>query len=625
MSRFFVAAVLVPVLAFSALACTEAETPTLPIEVLPSVRVEQTTPMGFLPPLGPAGTESTWTLPPDSVVEVRICHVRGDECANEIAVLEAERAEREYRQGKGGAHFFMSRWNTHNTSVPDEGRYRISVHAGGCALGDVDVLLRTGPRSGEDDDLRSFRIGQTVPIRYWVDEDARGDCATFELVDSLSYDTPTLHVNPGDPILLTEPSDGGEFIQYLVEGNADATLRRVRGFARLDLQRDGETDFVLLDESGRLTMVQSRNGTSLQMEYFEDDRVRATLSLGGEDAGQEFIVFFNLNDALAGASVLADLSRTEPVSSASPRMSLDSAYVMAERKDHLAESSPTVSEIGSSEWSTQAITADVFVSGAENRQRLGGAVVDGRWRRMDEDGNWHRWGLIPFWENEPGRHVAHLSVEPGAFFRNVNEFCAEAADRLAEFCQDVDVAYLVALWTCSRLTSPHAVAACMSTVTIIRAGCTRHDFATNVCQSSTRHIIDRFFDQEVGGAELRVGARLRELSAPVQPRHFEGTLPGDINFEFTFPLQLTLRIWPPNPYAGQGYNAITQVHPAARGITINTSVSGSDGFTRSRSGPTNEHGIFEMFVPGAEAGVEDVITTEGAGRPPLTTTITFGG
>jgi hypothetical protein len=94
---------------------------------------------------------------------------------------------------------------------------------------------------------------------------------------------------------------------------------------------------------------------------------------------------------------------------------------------------------------------------------------------------------------------------------------------------------------------------------------------------------------------------------------FTPPLPNPMRFSFLVPLRVELTVDPADPAPFQGYAATTSLIPALAQLPVQMWMSGTDGYSQSRSGMTDVAGRFGMFVPGAYEGVRDDIFTSVAG------------
>ena len=81
---------------------------------------------------------------------------------------------------------------------------------------------------------------------------------------------------------------------------------------------------------------------------------------------------------------------------------------------------------------------------------------------------------------------------------------------------------------------------------------------------------------------------------------------------------------PKDPSPGQGYVASALILcPSAEGTEVKISVVGSDGYMNSYTTTITENSDISLYVPGAEAGVRDIITIKCTGGPKKEISIVF--
>lgn len=463
----------------------------------------------FLPPLVKP-PRPTGTFDPTVPLTLTVCEWSGTACGQVVATF-----TRDARLKDGrvllvrSLEHYLAIWHVRAPAV--RGRtYRILAAAGTTALGHVDVRVATKwwpkPAIGPDG-IAQVGFGTLVPIALRIEEGAIG---TRKTIQELAAAEATLHVNRGDPAILTVPAGDGEVVQFIGVKDAEGLATRITAMAKFAIEDPLARDIVMYDVQDRARAVLLRTGDLVYFDYEPNDllRVIAVLADGTTSLGYE-------------QAPTAATTTTTATTAASRLLERTSALPFAPGTAALASTS---------------VIVGIRQGDASSAQPYSGALVQGSW----ETGQGRR-GVFQAIENQAGSGIysANLPTAAETLTPAEKDLACQAVSIVGcEIFQWVGETACAAL--AGRIPEPgaagRALFACRQAVQLAAARC---DLQVP-CQQITAEI-DLFLAQN-DAVELTTDIIGTDFRTPVV-RSAGPPLPGVINIDVLVPPSGFAGIW----------------------------------------------------------------------------------
>jgi hypothetical protein len=442
--------------------------------------------------------------------------------------------------------------------------YRVRVVLVAAELGHFDL------RVGSSNDIERFfnRLaimlgeGETLRIRFRIEAGALG--------------TGVLHTNPTDPVVATIRNGGGEVLQYLAEKDDRGVPTRYLGMRRFQSTNVSGGDALVLGANRLPEAIELRGGGRVVFSYPSPTSVRMTLVLPD---GNSAVTSFDITAAPS------------------------SSFRAWRSQSGLAVQQPGrgVTRANSARQILVDVTAEV---GGES-EPIDGATVSGSWQVVGGE----QFGSYIAHNVGAGVYTAQLPTiasEPKDF-PIIEQTCGSLDDLVGDFCQALEDSGFDREMAASCIAfaplGPEAVLACEAAVALVALSC-----AANTACDGFEAAQDLFVPDD---KSLSVSCHVltKDLFADYKVVTLEAPLPEIVSFSFKLPMLFGLFTFPPDPAPAESYVAVTEILPRMPNVAVSMSIHGTDGYEDFQSGVTNASGQFELYVPGAEAGVLDVITT----------------
>lgn len=410
--------------------------------------------------------------------------------------------------------------------------------------------------------------------------------------------------NPTDSRLLRATLPDGTVLDYYGSRDFDGRPTALRSVSRSNT--DGSYESLLLDEFGRPTSFEGRDGTWWSFEWLDEQRLVASFRAPGV-AGEARAV---VDLAAVGAKI-----GSTPRATGIARHAMPHAEAMP-----LLPALPALPEFQPGEVA-------VFVT------RCGGQPVDDALRVEVIYSSGFTLERRPAYPRGNGLYVAQVPVGPGSLFEDLGSICGGLEGILSVLCDFGFANFFVAAMPqiCSTLTAaaapipglPAAVAAACPTAigglaiyceTLGQSGQPGPDSLAKILCSALNSSIDsalasdnKFSARAVIASPLGTGT-----TTYPGPSFADVPIPGPLPV-FTIDVGSTPGLGqgatsPPDPAPFEGYEFSVAVECVpAGGATAVLSISGTDGYQNSSAVLLSEDGVATLYVPGAEDGVVDTL------------------
>lgn len=586
----------------------------------------------FLPPLA-AHVAMEGTFATEAMPVVTICRWVGDGCAERVATFDRTTgAGSERVRVDPVAEEFAVNWRTRGLA---DGDYRVDVTLDGWPLGSIVVTL--APAGGGP---TTFNAGSTIPVKFRVERGAGGPpvLAQPDLTGT------NVHVGIGDGALITRPTADGDAVQYLVARDDAGTPTQLVGVAKFSPTDPHHRDVLLLGADGVPERAVLSDGSQVYFGYGNPTQVRIEVVLSTGEAAAILVPRAPGSAALSGtsASIALPALPQQGVRTGMPRRPRLRASGLPRAGELLAPSAlargvvrrgPRASVMSlvprSATLAATAATTALTVSVRAGHQGVTApvtdAVVTGTYQSLANAAGAPTVGWTAFTATHvgSGRYQAAIPVPTGKSLTDaLAGACSAANSYLDAACHALQASgYNLQQFAaaCAQLlvvpgAGPKLAAACLVAVALPELVC----LANDIC-SVISGVINGISSP---GNSLLVDARVAGPGYNQQAgQKFEPPV-SNPTIDVLLPLIVSLSVDPPDPGPFQSYNAVTRVQPAVNGLPVTSSMIGTDGYRQTNSGFTSVGGFFFMGVPGAEAGVQDFISTTVAGVT-RTTSILF--
>lgn len=160
-----------------------------------------------------------------------------------------------------------------------------------------DTTVATVSETGVVSGVRAGEVTITASL-----EQVKGEFVLTVRMPTPSTTATTIHVNPGDPVLLSRPASEGEVVQYLGDRDGNGVPSKLRGLRRGSPTDARTGDMLALSAEGLPTSVMLRDGSSVVFAYGTDGKVIMTVAVPGSAPIQQ--TFQWRSSTAAGASQL---------------------------------------------------------------------------------------------------------------------------------------------------------------------------------------------------------------------------------------------------------------------------------------------------------------------------------
>jgi hypothetical protein len=437
----------------------------------------------------------------------------------------------------------------------------------------------------------------------------------------------TVHVNPEDPVLVTRPLPDGRMAQFAGLRDGAGTPTRLTTLRLFGASDAGTGDVVHYGEDGLPTSFASDSTGQVFFQYLAGGTVRVIL-VAPDGSTVEGGIQLTGSPSLARAGRSAQSSRLRRPRApgtpgpAAPRSQLDAFRPLPDAAPArvVASGSPK----GAAESRTVRLRVNLRASAGGASLPVTGARVDHVVRTTAPEASSSTHAAA---EVSPGVYDVTLKFNPAPSLtlQGLRDLCSAGEDVLSAPCDALEksgfTAELTAFCT-AVLALPIAHAKIMAGLcrAAIIAAVTVCGPAVQLSCAAIVAAYDHFF---AGQAGLNIATRVGGLDFyQTRTTQAPGPVPAEVTIDILLPLLIRIGVDPADPAPGQSYVATTYIRPAGPGFDVEMSIVGTDGYEDSDSGTTGPEGTFSLFVPGAEGGVLDVLTSR-VGDQVRTTSIVF--
>ncbi len=614
-----------------AAACT-SDRPTEPSSLAPAFSVSDGAHGGnahffFLPPLV-AAPAYAGVFDPSLNPVVTVCRLIEGACGSTIATFSTGGPKSTRIRVDEIAEQYHVNWKTTTTLAGHTYRVQVSLESG--VLGYADVYV-AAPRNRGLAGVHRATAGATVAIKFRIEE---GASVQLPVVDVLTPGEATLHINPADGVIATIPAPDGEALQLLVVRDVNGAATRLAAVAKFAPTDGTARDVVIYSENGLPISGRTRDGAQVFFTYLDGGGLKIEVLL---PTGEAAAILTTLTPPASQAApavlphaarpahrsptppsaVTRALGRSEEAAAraapfkATPLSAFQSAIqtsrTAAPASSTIAAAGSTVPVTISVQAGHQGITAPVTT-----------ATVTGTWSTAALVGaNPTLWSGFVATHIGAGQYVASI---PALNTPGPQDAVKLACDKLqvilgsaCDAAKDAGFDPQSLLAQCPQFSPVPPVQVGQALFRACEAVLLTAKYLCNLDTACTG--FKKAFDAFLGsGSRLFVMA---DVSGPGFSQKGSGSFDPPFvpapQVDVTLPLVVSLLIQPADPGPGEGYSAITRVFPEIAGIPVTSSIIGTDGYSDTESGTTDAAGLFFLGVPGAEAGVQDFLSTNAAG------------
>lgn len=451
-----------------------------------------------------------------------------------------------------------------------------------------------------------------------------------------------VYVNPADPMLVSARTADGGSIECFGEKSTDGTptaLARVRYQTATQIGTDHAT-WLDFDDDGSIAAITTTEGASIEFNW-----------TGGASAV--------LTAISAGGEVQVETTVDTSTAKAPPRVRRPTETVGVPARDgrrlHVRAMDP--SEAASQRWTARGAKRSASAAATGTSQVFVyvtrcGSAVDGVLTSVTLD---NPYSELPntytaFPTGAPGEYVATLPTEPVSRAGDrAKEICESLESVLSTGCTAAKLAAGQETYVCASLAAAidaallgptgegvSILAACEAGFAALRAYCETlgadggegtPSIASKFICGNIKSVVDRAVQNSSGTLSLQAWASGKGLT----PAHSDaqnvsptGPFPSlAIAFPDAGPIVHPITLSPADPSAGQDYVASVRVECLETGSLVTLSVAGSDDYADSTSAGASGDTTLQLVVPGAEAGVADLISIQVNGVTRLQVAVVF--
>ncbi len=445
-------------------------------------------------------------------------------------------------------------------------------------------------------------------------------CPKDDSTDVVTKPNLTVYTNPTDPLLLkAETSDGNTICYYGKKDRETGIAESLDAYSVLEFGETEET-FVQLDDYGRTEQIYTPSGVVFNIEWVTDDEIR--IEAISPDGDIQISIPFDLSD--------------DPFKNSEPNQQTSFNSIRTE-KETLISVLPLVEDVhqqkdiegtqGNVSFNLQQCGYQVLNASITIRFNPN-TVLNGQYGIMENMGNGQYNINTPVAFNYP-----NVDLKP---------LCSKLLNLLNVACAGQSgLSLMDKAAICGKISAeatavfPNAVAA-----GVIAAACGTAFTASQIYCSFIHEdagggtSIDSWFCGELTEVfnnppiEYQMKAYIKVPGVASVPTDW---LPYSSNssnsYTVTIPPKLRIanfKTEPADPKPNEGYTSSAIILcPSTEGTEVKISIVGTDGYTNSKTETIDVNSTIILYVPGAEAGVRDVITINCKDGPKKEISIVF--
>ena len=490
-------------------------------------------------------------------------------------------------------HYIVN-WNTKKTGAKAGATYRVTVKLGNKTLGHKDVIVVNNKSEAGQNGANAIVLiaGQTLPIKFRIEKQQ----AESGLV---------VMTNGADPLLLTAKKDDKTIEVYGLRDALGVPIQLTD--VLIKGQTESDITHYKYDSQKRISQIITSNKVQFLFDWITEQKAAVTVLANDGTTQLNTVIDFS-------AQTSATLSSTTQKRTVTMRRNLP---LKLEYSSIANKSTFSSSAIAAAAATNSTVTINVNRCGvpADVTAMLLVRSVDG--------------GLLagPFPASKVGTGIYTTTLPTGlAPSVNPSEICEDLALLLKigctaqkvgpALCAGISLALLVSGY--GTLIAAPVGTACTEALLGMTFICATLGYsgisggpslAKQLCDSPG---LNRTFTQDIVLIPYAVGINGSLFGVPQRVKVTEPFPALSIVLGFTPNIE-SLQLNPTAPSAGQNYVANVDVFCVTQGSQVTLKVVGSDGYTDSATygiTSTQSQGTFSLTVPGAETGVQDVVTVE---------------
>jgi len=438
---------------------------------------------------------------------------------------------------------------------------------------------------------------------------SEGASATWQVhvraAEVISTTATTIHINPADPVLVTKPLSDGRTLQILGDRDAGGHPTRITGTRTFRTGSETPGTLVTYRADGLPSEVRFDSLGYITFDYTSPGRARVTFVLPDGNTAEAGFDLGGSASVRHARSVMSGSSYRARTASSGARLPWRRTWVRAFETGtpQRVELSPAAAQAH-----TVTIRTSINASTGSVTAPVGGASVVNFVRK---DQALSVYAPYPAPEVSEGVYETKLTFDPAPpiDLTGLKNLCDEIDDKTSAPCDALEKSGFEPEFkaACIILTEVPAVGVALAALCeagVVATGILCGPFVELACLA-----VDKAYDwlSDEAGLNVLTMAAGKDFSKS-QSTHAPAPVASVIPVNITLPLLLSIRIDPADPAPYQSYVATTLTRPAIGGLAVQMGIVGTDGYTNSKSGLTSAAGTFQLFVPGATAGVHDVIT-----------------
>ena len=423
----------------------------------------------------------------------------------------------------------------------------------------------------------------------------------------------TLYTNPTDPLLLkAEYQDGATVCYY---GEKDRETGEALSIDAYSVLAPGETEptVVIVDEEGKTKQIFATNGVVFNLEWLSESEIRVEAISPEGDV--EISIPIDLTGSLKEKNIVSENNFTNIRKDKKCQFSVTPVYNEEIYNKDLKETKGCIN--------FNIKLCDYFVLDASINLRFDpNTVLDSDYGVMKNLGNGD------YKLNTPLQDVAP-PVDLKPLCDNLL-YLLDAACAGQEILTWADKAAICGTITVEITKVFPNVATAATIATACVGAFTASAFYCNFIHTAE---VDKWVLEKITAIciqppeQYKIKAYIKVPGIKAQTTNWFDCPPGYNSWTITLNPKLRIvnfKTVPKDPSPGQGYVASALILcPLAEGTQVKISVVGTDGYMNSYTTTITENSDISLYVPGAEAGVRDIITIKCTDGPKKEISIVF--
>lgn len=484
--------------------------------------------------------------------------------------------------------------------------------------------------------------------------DATGSTDAGTIVNESPANALTIYTNPGDPLLVDMPAADGGKIEAYGEKSADGLATALTALRYQDASQTGaDATWVEFDSAGNVTQITGADGSTISFNWTSE--TTAVLTGVSADGTRQVETEVDLAAAASGRLRSPRVFSRERLGVA-PRGGRRLAARVVDEVEGTVRSvrsqRVTAVEAASASISKRSAFADTGAAQVYVHVTRCGSAVDGAMVSVTLD-NPYRPLPATYTARSTGTSGEYVATVPVVPVSNAGERAEEICKSLEGIldlgCKFAKVSEGQESYVCITLAAAidaallgptgegaGILAACEAGYAALKAYCSTlgadggegsPSIAAHFICGNIKGFVDRAQRDPAQNLALQAWANAKGLppaSSASQTVAPTGPFPSlSIEFPNTGPIVHPIVLSPADPAPGEGYVASVRIECVSPDTLVTLSVAGSDGYTDSTSISVQGDSTAELFVPGADAGVGDLISIQISGVTRLQVAVVF--